>query len=227
MIGLEIKRSFLPDEVIEHIKIFITTGKLKPGDKLPAERELAQMFSVSRTTIREALKVLVNEGIVIRNKKGAAISNINHNSFINPIKNKIFFNSISYEELIESRKHLEVEIAGLAAERRTNEDLAEMRRNLHQTQLQIDLNNERDYIFYSMEFHELIALASKNRFYVELIVAIRQMIRDAQSKITSPEVMIKCLNAHQQIHKAIQNKEIIKTRERMLAHLVNVKSFHL
>lgn len=223
-----LKRSYLPDEVIEQIKTFIFEGQLKSGDRLPSERELAQMFCVGRTTVREALKALDHVGLITRTKEGTNVAEGDFNHFITPLKQKMVFNSISFEELIESRKLLEVEMAGLAAERSTLQDLTLFKQNLKQTQMHIKLYNEREFIVYNMEFHELVARTSKNRLYHELIIAIRQLLWDIQRKVTrSPEVMHNYLISHQGIYKAIKDKDVARARELMLAHLIETGILHI
>jgi len=75
---LAIKRHTLPDKIINQIKEIIVNGHLKPGDKLPPERELAKRFNVGRATVREALKALNYTKIIIRTREGTII---NSNTF--------------------------------------------------------------------------------------------------------------------------------------------------
>jgi GntR family transcriptional repressor for pyruvate dehydrogenase complex len=128
----QIKGSKLSDQAMESILNLIRKGVFRPGDKLPTQQELVACMGISQTAIRDALRGLVGSGIVdLQSGRGAFIRSVAPEMLINP--ESLFF-VLERETLLHSlevRKALEVEAIGLAAERATSEDLAEMERILH------------------------------------------------------------------------------------------------
>jgi len=222
-----INRSLLPDEVIKHIQKYISDGNLKPGDRLPSERELSEIFSVGRTTVREALKALDHMGIIDRRRNGTFVATHNDNLFISPIKKKIIFNDISIHELFEMRNLFEVEMVKLAAERRDEEDLAALRQSLKDMKEQLLAHDEVKYTDCGNEFHELIAKAAHNRIYYDLIVAIRETLKENQMRIHRDADTLKNSHiTHEQIYEAIENQDPELGRKLMKDHLAEFEKLY-
>lgn len=118
-----IERSNLPDKIIEQIKNIIIKGRLQLGDKLPSERELAERFSVGRTTVREAMKALSYAGIIKKVREGTIVNRNVSNFFIDSLTQMLIMKHLDFEDLFETREVLEVKLAGFAAQRATIEDI--------------------------------------------------------------------------------------------------------
>jgi DNA-binding FadR family transcriptional regulator len=119
-----IKPDNLYKKVIHAIKAHIREGGLKPGDKLPTERELIQLLGVSRTTIREALRVMEIIGIVkVQVGKGTFVSDLSLESVADTISGILYFEKDNIDFLYEVREMIEVRNARLAAQRATDEDI--------------------------------------------------------------------------------------------------------
>ncbi len=131
------------EEIVRQIRTLISEGKLKSGDRLPPERDLAERFRVSRASVREALRALGSMGLIeIRLGEGTFVREISVDSLIEPLALVILTQREAVGELFEARRLLEPPIAGLAARRSTKEEIQEMERILeeqrsHQDHLRI------------------------------------------------------------------------------------------
>src|SRR4051794_1077748 len=105
----------------------IASGDLKPGDLLPPERELGTQFGVSRTVIREAVRALKGKGLLdVRSGSGVRIRAVDESTVRESMRHFVHGSMVDYAKVDEGRRVLEVAAAGLAAERATEEDIAEM-----------------------------------------------------------------------------------------------------
>lgn len=212
------------DDVIKQIQYLILEGKLKPGDKLPPERELAQELGVSRNTLREALKALTLVGVLeVRQGGGTFIS-----SDINTKLISTSFKFISITEtkeiiaLLEARKALEVATAYAAAERAEPQNIAELKKLV---QLMRDnLNDIEKCSQYDVDFHLAISKASKNPYLITLQQAIRQpLFRAMQKTILLKKTLESALQYHEELLQAISNKDPRHAEDAMRRHLEKVE----
>src|SRR6266851_3407107 len=121
------------EEIVRQIRTLISEGKLKSGDRLPPERDLAERFRVSRASVREALRSLESMGLIeIRLGEGTFVREISVDSLIEPLALVILTQREAVGELFEARRLLEPPIAGLAARRSTKEEVQEMERILEE-----------------------------------------------------------------------------------------------
>jgi GntR family transcriptional repressor for pyruvate dehydrogenase complex len=178
-----LKRSQLVDEVVIQLQKKISSGDLKSGDKIPTEPELMQQFGVGRSTIREAVRVLVHAGL-LEKKQGFGTSLTNaYTGIQEPLDNRL--RRAELLEVYEVRRMLELEIAKLAAERRDSEDLKQMRQyldNRMQAQLQGDMSA---FLTEDIQFHLAIATASKNTVVIDLYRTFTSVIQESLQKLVS------------------------------------------
>jgi DNA-binding FadR family transcriptional regulator len=157
------RRAF--EEICERIRDQLAAGALAPGDKLPAERELAVQLGVGRNAVREALHTLERAGIVeLRKgaKGGAFIRQGDPGSITQVVQDMMHLGSISMDELTEARLHIQDAVVRLACERATRADLAALAANIDATE---EATRSGDYIARiecSREFYRLLAAASHN-----------------------------------------------------------------
>src|SRR5882724_5447626 len=119
------------EEIVRQVKQLIGEGRLKSGDRLPPERDLAEKFMVSRTSVREALRALQSRGLIeIRAGEGTFVRDISVETLIEPLALVILPHREAVGELFEARRLLEPAIAALAARRATREEIQEMERIL-------------------------------------------------------------------------------------------------
>lgn len=190
-------RVSLTDTIIEKLEEMITS--MKPGERLPTENELAEQFSVGRSTIRESMKVLAARRMVVRRNEGTFVGDAVKGCLIAPLNLMIKMqqgNDINC--LIELREILEINAVRNAAQRATSEDVAELKRvqwlmeepGITKTEAQTrDIN-----------FHNEIAKIAGNPVIVELLGALRAVI--AQN-LERPETMEYAFGRERSFHQEI------------------------
>jgi len=208
--------------VAERLVAEIGERRLRPGDTLPTERQLTQEYHVGRSSIREALRMLESQGLIESCGSGMfAVA-----EFRNPLNQSLSLllslDASNLRELYEMRILIEGELAALAAERRTDEDLGRMLTALQE--MRSGLDSEQRYIDADVRFHLAIADASRNRFALHMMQAMRELFHRALSSVYhipgSPEMS---LEQHQQILDAIAAGRSQEARERMQEHLSRVE----
>src|ERR671924_1595680 len=123
-----IKKTRLYEEVVGQLHQLIDDGRLKAGDRLPSERELAETFRVSRSSVREAIKTLENEGLVItRPGSGTFITAVDVEALIQPLASLLSRGKDALLDLFEMRRLVEPSIAALAAERAPSADILRLK----------------------------------------------------------------------------------------------------
>lgn len=158
------KRS-LAEQVAGKLQEQISLGKYRIEDKLPIEPELMKMFGVGRSTIREAIKILANSGL-LRVQQGAGTFVDNITAGKEPFDQRL--KRASNTDLNEVRELLEVKIAEKAAMNRSDEDIAEMSKHLHNRKEAAERGLMRECIEADINFHIAIAQASKNEILADL-----------------------------------------------------------
>jgi len=214
----------LYESAIEQIMNSIKNNKLKPGDKLPPERELAEKLSISRGSLREAFRVLESRGL-IKSKPGGGryIRDIRKNGHNNTENIILSLEKSSILELLEAREMLEIKIAKIAAQRATPEDIKSIEKALNKMnkkeELKDDKKTESD-----TEFHLAIASASHNFVFVNIIKLHLDLLRDTREKTQQiPGRREERWREHQAILQAIKEHDTKKAGETMLKHLRNVR----
>jgi len=220
---IPITRHSLPDEIIKQIKEIIIDGNLKPGDKLPPERELAERFNVGRTTIREALKALSYTKIIVRTREGTIINGNVLDYFSDSLNEKLIAKYIDLDDLSETRKLIEVKNAGLAAQKATKEDIKILQKNVSYMKRCIAKNKISEYIATNVKFHEIIAEITQNRVLYEVFTAVKGLLKESQEMIIKyPGIMGHSFKYHKKICRAIEEGKACVAEEAMLAHLDDV-----
>ena len=213
----KVVKSTVPGQVIEQIKELLVKGELKRGDRLPPERQLADMLGVSRPSLREALRALeyagmletrVGEGIFVADGDSIMMNNL---LMLHLIK------QYALEEMIEVRKVLETSNVRFAVLRARDEDLAALKEILEQSRGQI-ANIKSDYAF-----HQAIAVASGNSILATMLQTMRTMMSDFNSQLlTSQEGRQQVYAHHKKIVEAILNRDEKAAQDAMFLHLENV-----
>jgi GntR family transcriptional repressor for pyruvate dehydrogenase complex len=225
---LVIKDKKIYQKVIEYINKEVSEGRLGKGDKLPPERKLVEILCVGRNSIREALKVLDIMGLVDRKQgDGTYIKTEFENWFSETLSIGFMLSDTSKKEIYEFRNMIEVEIATLAAERITQEEINLLKECY--TKL-IDHNNENYAVKYDREFHYIIAKASKNPIIINSYNAMSNMmdlfIYDLREDAFEDGGIGLVNQVHVDVFEAISNKQPEKAREAMKAHMDILKKYY-
>lgn len=197
--------------------------KLKPGDKLPSERELADTLRVSRGSIRDAIRSLELTGLVEpRQGTGTIVRDISAGAVVNPLANALKRRKESVSELLDFRKMLEPPLAARAATHASPEEILEMEeilRRQEEKQRQGEAAVAED-----AEFHYSIALASDNSVVLKVIDVVMDLLRDSRARSLQVEGRPqKSLVGHRRILAAIKNHDAEAARAAMRRHLEDVE----
>jgi GntR family transcriptional repressor for pyruvate dehydrogenase complex len=219
-IALEpVERMTVSEEIIKKLIDLINSGALKPGDKLPSERELMEQLQVSRASTREALRSLSLAGLLeTRPGDGTYVSK----SFSNLIADQVEWSALLGEqdflELVEVREPLEIQAAGLAAQRATSTQLEELRQAIER--LRSDPGDIEREIDADLAFHTIIAEMAQNRVLYHLTLSLRNLLREYLKRATAAtETKMSTVEEHQAILEAIEEGDEAKARQAMVSHL--------
>jgi GntR family transcriptional repressor for pyruvate dehydrogenase complex len=173
-------RQRLPEVVADALQQEILKAGLKLGDRLPTEPELAQRYGVSRTVVREAARLLAQRGLVtVRPGRGMTVAEVDGRFIAEQYGLLMRLSDGTFAQLLELRLVLEVEMAALAAARRTPEQVAalhELNRRLAQAR-----GSREAFLAADLAFHELVAAASGNPFFSLVVNPINGFLREAYS----------------------------------------------
>lgn len=219
-----IQSSRLYQQIVDQIEALILEGKLRPGDQLPSERELAEQFNVSRTAVREAVKAL--------NEKGLVAIEIGRGTFITQGVSKALRRSLDWivqsgggntlTDLVQVRSILEPEIAALAAEMASVEDIEGLQHAV--TVMDSALSNADVYVEADLEFHLALAKATQNTLIPTLIDPIVDLLREQRKGIfLVTGGAQRGQFHHKSILGAVKRHDSAAARQAMQAHLAQVR----
>jgi GntR family transcriptional repressor for pyruvate dehydrogenase complex len=214
----------LYESVIEQIMDLIKNNELKPGDKLPPERELAEKLSISRNSLREAFRVLESRGL-IKSKPGGGrfIREIRKNGHNNTENIILSLEKSSILELLEAREIFEVKIAEIAAQRATLEEIEIIEKALNKINQKEELKEDKK-MESDTEFHLAIAGASHNFVFVNIMKLHLDLLKETREKTWQiPGRREKQYQEHQAIFQAIKEHNSKKAEEAILKHLRNIR----
>ena len=219
-----VQTSRLYEQIVQQIEESVLKGVLKEGDQLPAERELAQQFGVSRTAVREAIKALHEKGLVdALPGRGTFVTNGDSNSMRQSLDRILKSgDSSSAANLVEFREVLEPEIAALAAARADDQAIATMREAV--TVMDNARHDADAFIEADLDFHLSLAEAAANPFILSLIDSIVGLLREQRIKIFNVEGGPQRGQVHhKRILEAMERRDPEMARGAMRAHLEQVR----
>lgn len=211
----------LSQKIIAQVTDTIVRGELRPGDRMPTERDLAETFGVSRTVIRDAIKILSGRGVLdVKHGVGIFVSG-SHDATDNGI---IIFepNELNIRDAFETRQALEPKAAGWAAERADEAHIDRLRDILDDAWRHKDdmsVLSERD-----SQFHVAIAEASQNLVLLKVMWTLLGVLKETRrTSLKIPNRAIKSLDEHAAIVDAIAARDPDRAQECMKEHLSKVK----
>jgi len=212
----------LHDQISEQINKLIAEGMLKPGDRLPPERELAERFKVSRNSVRDALRTLEAKGLVeIRQGDGTYIRETTVAELYQAMVDVLAMKKESIREIMQVRKILEPGVAYYAAQNATPTQLKALEEILKQQEAKAAIDDpgvEED-----SQFHYLIAQMTGNGFLVSLLQLINESIKDTRDIVLRyPDTRSATRVGHRRIIEALAAGNPEQARAAMLAHIEEV-----
>jgi GntR family transcriptional repressor for pyruvate dehydrogenase complex len=213
------KQPVAAELVVAYVRRLIEAGDLKAGDRLPPERELAELIGVSRPSVRAGLQSLATVGVVeSRRGAGTFVSEGPPLLDINPLALFAALHGIPEHELFEARRVLEIDLAGLAAERATGDHLAAMSEEV--MEMFASMNDTRKFLMHDIRFHRAVAAGARN----PLLEALMEMVAELfyghrRDSIDRWEGAAAAADQHRRIYQAIRTGNVEKARLEMGNHL--------
>jgi len=218
-----VKKTRVYEEIVAKIKDMLEKGRLKSGDQLPGERELSEVFQVSRSSVREALRTLETQGFLeSRQGDGTYIASKPVESLVNPLASVIFSEKDSQMELFEMRRLIEPQLAYLAAERATQEEIAMMEQSLVLQEEAVARGETGTDV--DKSFHYIMAKATKNKVLLRLTDSMRDLLAESRDKYLQVEGRPdKSISRHRQVLDAIKARDGELAAQVMLEHVVDIE----
>jgi GntR family transcriptional repressor for pyruvate dehydrogenase complex len=211
----------LSDKVAEMMLDTILSRRLQVGDRLPSERELGEQFGVSRTVVREAVRALVAKGVIeVRSGSGLRVAAVDAAAVTESMSLYLRGGTLDFEKVHEVRALLEVHIAGVAAERATDADLARLREvheRMERERADVEAAARDD-----LEFHRVIAGATQNDLYLLLMDSIGAALIDIRRENLGSGSAPMTLSQHESVLDRVAAGDADGAREAMAAHLEGV-----
>jgi DNA-binding FadR family transcriptional regulator len=201
---VQTRRAF--EEVTGQIRTQIAKGALRPGDRLPSERELAEQFSLSRNTVREALRALEISGMLELRKGasgGAFVRDGQGDAVISSFADMFYLGKIQPAHLTEARMSVAISVTRIACQRASDEDLQALSDNVHASMEAVERGDIEERTRINLEFHRLLARATKNPVLI--------IITDALVEIHSQML---------EVLPPAPNSAVMPSRERLLGYLL-------
>lgn len=211
----------LSDQVAARLQALVLDNAIKPGEKLPSERELCELLGVSRTVVREAVRSLAVKGLLEVRRGGGTSVRAPDTALVSEMMTMMLrtgSSDVAFTHVQEVRRLLEVEIAGLAAERRDDDDLARIAAHI-QAMVEHEHDPQR-WAAADVAFHAAIATATHNPLYSVLLSSIADMLMEVRlTGVSLPDTPQKAYQHHQAIFERISAADRTGARKAMQDHL--------
>jgi len=216
-----VKKTRVYEAIVDQLTSLILEGVIRPGEKLPSERELCEQFGVGRNSVREATRALESARLVETRQGEGTFVTANPASMVHVISEKVSSDAESgIHHLFEARMVLEPQIAALAAERVTDAELEKLEDTLRRQHDEIE--GGRLGLREDTEFHLGLAEAAKNQFLHHLLSSLLNSLREIRERSLRRDesVRLRSWEAHQKILDAVSDKDRNKATAGMISHLV-------
>ncbi len=214
------------DKIIRQIRELITSGQLSPGDKLPPERKLSEVFGVGRTNVRDAIKKLEFYGILkTMPQSGTVVAGLGITALEGLITDVLKLEKSDFSSLVETRVILETQSAQFAAQRRTPDDIVAIEKALLAYEEKV--KNGESAVEEDLMFHLKIAEASKNSVLNSLMLVITPDIVNSftELKVCTDVRFVKAAEEHRMILQHIIDQDVEAVNKAMQNHLKDVVEF--
>jgi GntR family transcriptional repressor for pyruvate dehydrogenase complex len=220
-----VPRLSLSDHIVEQIAELIARGALKPGDRIPSEKQLCEKFGVGRTSVREALRSLSVMGVLeSRMGDGTFVASDVGRFLERSFQWGLLLNPKVVDDLIETRLMLESHNAEMAAAKASPDDLARMEGAVRH--MEAAVNDPPQYLEHDLQFHLAIAQATQNSILQNLLSTTRGYLQAwIQETLARPDMSEKrarlSITEHKRILRALRNKDAAAARQAMASHILS------
>lgn len=219
----QVRKEKIFEDIVRQIRRLVKTGRLKTGDKLPPERDLAQVFKVSRASVREAIRVLESAGLVkTRVGDGTYVETGSVENLVEPLAKVVVKGRESLMEIFALRKMVEPHLAYLAAERATANEVLDLKEILSRQKKNI--RNANLVTKTDSTFHLFLAETAKSGVFLKVHNTLKELINQTREEFLQegdrPRISIE---GHEEIVSAIEKKDPQLAKKAMLRHLRNIE----
>lgn len=210
--------------IVEEIRQALFQGTAGPGDYLGSERELAERFGVSRTTVRDAVRTLEANGIVdvqVGAKGGIRVAQGDPDRFADALAIQLALVGVDRDDVLEAQAMIERVTVERAARLADDDDLARLRALLHEAGATLDQPLRNTHL--GLEFHYAIAQASKSTVLTAFVKSLRAALHRYYLRGTSPAISVAVLAAHWELYELIAARDADAAVERMVTHIHSVQ----
>ncbi len=224
----QVKTKKISEVIRDQLEEMIRNGDIQPGEKLDSVEKLSASFEVSRSAVREALSALRAVGLVtIRQGEGTFVNKFDFSGMVDPVGRRRILSDKEKQELFQVRKIIEVGVASLAAEHRSEDHLVQLKEALDRMAVAEggkDLGEQAD-----VEFHLAIAESTGNAVLIEMMqklsdtLALTMYESRKISLYAKAQTLNRLHSEHEQIYLAIEAKDADGANSAMMEHLINVE----
>jgi len=222
-----VKTKKVYEEIVHQVKLSIEEGKLKPGDRMLSERDLADQFNVSRASVREALSAMEMMGIIsIHPGEGSYVRHLPSDSMLETLAASVQTEAVDILHLLEMRKIIETETASLAAVRATAVDIEDLQQALNEMKLEVSSGGHVEDI--DAKFHYILVRAARNPVLLRVAQTVSQLLTSNYRSLRLALFLVPNMSqifyeAHIEIFQAIITKNPRLAREKMGEHLDTIQ----
>jgi GntR family transcriptional repressor for pyruvate dehydrogenase complex len=215
-----IHKTRVSESIIEQVRDLIASGRLSPGERLPAERDLAQRFSVGRSAVREAMRAMEFLGLIqARAGEGTFVTLPPDKSAAHdPVSASLLQEWSTQRKLFEVRRVIEPDLAALAARRATKDQVQRMRTILDEQEAEIRRGGTS--IKQDSAFHYMLAEATGNEVLVRIVDSLMELLlKTRQETLQHAERRLKSLEQHRALLRAIETRDVKAAERQMQEHI--------
>ena len=218
------RRLSASDEVFSLLHQWIVSKKIKPGEKLPSQDDLARQFRISRNTLREAIYKLSTMGLVTSKQGIGTVVNITTASnYLASLGDHLLLEGATVREFFETRIFIEKGTARLAARRARPADLNEMQELLTSQETAFQAGDLKEFSRYDAEFHFRLARTARNSVLLKVLETLRDLLNHFIVEVALlPDGMETAIRFHRKILEAVAGQDMDLAEKNMLQHLQNV-----
>ena len=212
-----IKKIRIHEEVFNQIHQLIKDGRLRARDQLPSERELAETFKVSRTSVREALRALETQGLIVsRTGSGNFVADLPVESLIGPLARLLIDEKKALADVFEMRKLIEPHIAALAAQRASRNDVAQLKKIVAKQTEAVRCGETG--VAADAELHFFISRTTRNQALQKLVSGLMEILsRSREESLQTEKRRGSSIEAHRRIVAAIEKHDRVEGSQRNVA----------
>jgi len=198
---------------------YLSKGDFQPGDRIPSERQLAEVLGIGRSAVRDALKPLALLGLLdIRQGHGTFLKSTESKVLPDAIEWGLFIGARRTRDLFEARCHLEMMVVGIAAERRSEQDVEHLRDLI--VKMRASSRDPATFVRADVEFHHRIAEASNNQTLLQIMTSISSLLQVWIARVMRNEHNFQSsMNEHFKVFEAIEARDADRAREAMRLHV--------